>query len=299
MELIRRAITIFFLSVFSLTVSYSQGFAQSLKIGLISDPQYADKENGKTRFYKNSLEKLELAVQSLNKQDLDITVVLGDMVDEGPKDAKPIIDRLNKLKMPFYPILGNHDYPGEFQANVYKDFSMPSSYYVLDKGSWKLLFLNTNELSSYSTKRGSALEKEFLKLSAQYEKLGRTNLKPWNGAVSKKQFKWIRKQLDAATKEGKQVIVFTHHPLYPEIGYEVLNNRELLELFVRNKCVKAVISGHNHAGNFMLFEDLPCITLEGMIETADQNAFGEMELLPNKLIINGKGRMISRILDLR
>lgn len=295
----RKIIFIFIFQGLFACVAYTQQVEKPLRIGLIADPQYADKADGKTRFYRNSLQKLDDAVQGMNTSMLDLTVVLGDMVDEGPKDAKPIIDRLKKLTMPFYLILGNHDYPKEYQADVFKQFGMPHEYYSIDKGNWILLFLNTNELSSYATERGSALSQEYLDLSAQPENLGRTHLKPWNGGVSKKQMNWIVKQLDRADKQAKQVLVFTHHPLYPEIGYEVLNNRQLLDLLVKHTVVKAVISGHNHAGNFTLYQDLPCITLEGMIETEDQNAFGQLELSSDKLFIQGVGRMTSRILNLR
>lgn len=295
----RKIILISFFQGLLVCIGYAQKMEQPLRIGLIADPQYADKADGKTRFYRNSLQKLDNAVHELNQSALDITVVLGDMVDEGPKDANPIIDRLKKLTKPFYLLLGNHDYPKEYQADIFKKFDMSAEYYAIDKGNWKLLFLNTNELSSYATKQGSALAKEYLALTAQPEYLTRTHLKPWNGGVSKKQMKWIVKQLNIAAKQSKQVLVFTHHPLYPEIGYETLNNRELLELFVKHKSVKAIISGHNHAGNFSPYQDLPCITLEGMIETQDQNSFGKMELFADKLIIQGSGRMTSRVLDLR
>lgn len=295
----RKILIISLLQGLLMCITYAQQMENPLRIGLIADPQYADKADGKTRFYRNSLEKLDDAVQRFNSGSLDMTIVLGDMVDEGPKDAKPIIDRLKKLTMPFYLILGNHDYPKEYKANVFKKFGMPAEYYAIDKGNWIFLFLNTNELSSYATKQGSALSKEYLALTTHTANLGRTHLKPWNGGVSNRQMAWIITQLNRAAKQSKPVLVFTHHPLYPEIGYEALNNRELLELFTKHKVVKAVISGHNHAGNFMLYQDLPCITLEGMIETEDQNAFGQMELFSDKIIIQGSGRMTSRILSLR
>lgn len=297
--MVRKILLISLFNVLFVYIIVAQYTENPLRIGLIADPQYADKTDGKTRFYRKSLQKLDVAVEELNQGLLDMTIVLGDMVDEGPKDVKPVIDRLRNLTMPYYLVLGNHDYPKEYQANVFKEFGMSAEYYAVDKGSWKFLFLNTNELSSYATLKDSPLATEYIKMTELQESLGRTHLKPWNGGVGENQMKWIVNQLDIAAKQKRHVLVFTHHPLYPEVGYEALNNRELLALFEQRKIVKAVISGHNHAGNFMYYKELPCITLEGMIETADQNSFGKIELFSNKLIIHGSGRMTSRTIDLR
>ena len=61
--------------------------------------------------------------------------------------------------------------------------------------------------------------------------------------------------------------------------------------------VKAVISGHHHPGNFADYKGIPMITLEGMIETIDQNAYGVLELYPRRIEIKGQGRMTSRKFD--
>ncbi|ULT25824.1 metallophosphoesterase [Sphingobacterium sp. E70] len=60
----------------------------------------------------------------------------------------------------------------------------------------------------------------------------------------------------------QKVIVFTHHPLYPENGLEALNNREILTLIEKYPVVKVVISGHHHPGNFATYKGIPMITLE-------------------------------------
>jgi len=295
----RKAILIIFFCNLFIGLSIAQIDNRPLRIGVIADPQYANKEDSKTRFYRKSLQKIDDAVIDLNNKSLDMTIVLGDMVDDGPKDAKQIIERLNKLKMPFYPILGNHDFPIDFDTSIFKSYAMPSAYYAIEKENWKILFLNTNELSSYAVKEGSKFEKEYLDVKIRLERHERINVKPWNGGVGKAQLKWIKKEINNASKRGMKVLVITHHPLYPEIGYEVLNNHELLDLFVAHKSVKAVISGHNHAGNFGFYEDLPCITLEGMVETSNQNAYGHMELFIDRIIINGVGRLTSRVVELR
>lgn len=286
-------IYLFFLVLFSgyATVHAQQ---QALRIGLIADIQYADKPDRGTRFYRASLNKLQESITVLNKEQTDFTVVLGDLVDEGPKDLAPVMELLKQSHSPVCNLLGNHDYESVKEPySLYKALEMPAPYYSIDRAGWRLVFLNTNELSSYATVPGSKEEAEFKLLAGGQKKQGRTHVVPWNGGISRKQMKWLEKQLRRAGK--KKVLVFMHHPLLPENnGHEALNNREILNLLTKYPQVKAAISGHNHAGAFEVYRGLPCITLEGMVETADRNAYGTLLLLENKLIITGNGRLTSR-----
>ncbi|WP_104382863.1 metallophosphoesterase [Sphingobacterium sp. HMA12] len=290
-------IKIFLPLLFSLFYSIGQG--QSLvRIGLIADPQYADKDSRGSRFYRNSLVKLDAAVVAINKEDVDFTVMLGDLVDVGTKDLPPAIQQLDKLKKPVYNILGNHDYVDvEDGADLYKAYKMPAPYYTVAKGEWLFILLNTNELAEYATTAGSGQRQAWQLLNDRLKTAKRSNDQPWNGGVSTKQLKWLRKQLHNAQSTSKKVIVFTHHPLYPENGLEALNNRDILTLIEKYPVVKAVISGHHHPGNFATYKGIPMITLEGMIETDSQNAFGILELGANQLSLHGEGRMTSRKID--
>ena len=289
-----------FISAVCLTQAQETG-KQPLRIGLIADIQYADKDSHGTRFYRESLPKLSQGVQVLNEQGVDFSVVMGDLVDEGPKDLPAVLAGLDRLQKPVYNLLGNHDFAGVPDPdNLYKALRMPASYYAIDTAGWRFLFLNTNELSAYATVPNTKKAKAYEQLAATVKSQGRTNAQPWNGGVGKQQLTWLQKQLKQAQKRGLNVLVFTHHPLLPEDnGHEALNNREILDLLSKYDRVKAVISGHNHQGAFDTYrQSLPCITLEGMIETADQNSYGILTLSENKLIITGSGRMTSREVDL-
>ncbi|GAA4180728.1 metallophosphoesterase [Sphingobacterium ginsenosidimutans] len=278
---------------------YSMGKAQSvIRIGLIADPQYADKDTRGSRFYRNSLDKLDSAVTAINREGVDFTVMLGDLVDVGPKDLQPALQRLNKLKSPVYNILGNHDYVDvDDGGHLYKLYKMPNPYYTVEKGEWLFILLNTNELADYATKAGSGQREAWKKINDILKTAKRNNDQPWNGGISEKQLKWMERQLHKAQSASKKVIVFTHHPLYPENGLEALNNREILTLIEKYPVVKVVISGHHHPGNFATYKGIPMITLEGMIETADRNAYGILELNDHQLDIHGEGRMTTRKID--
>lgn len=294
----RMKIRIVFLSLLCV-LSYSKGIGQQknnlLKVGLIADPQYADQDTKGSRFYRNSLSKLDSATKAINIAGVDFTVMVGDLVDMGTKDLAPALQHLNKLNAPVYNLLGNHDYVNvEKGATLYKAYRMPATYYTVEKEHWLFILLNTNELSEYATAATSVERIAWQSLNNRLKLEQRKNTQPWNGGISAQQLKWLEKQLKKAEKESKNVIIFTHHPLFPENGLETLNNKDILALIEKYPAVKAVISGHHHPGNFDYYKGIPMITLEGMIETNNENAFGVLELSPGQIELKGQGRMTSR-----
>lgn len=136
----------------------------------------------------------------------------------------------------WYPTLGNHDYRGNWQAQLdYTDVSrrwvFPSSYYAksfgLDSGEEVLiLFIDT-----------SPLNPEY-KDEAKYAETQKQD-----GA---KQLVWIEKQLARSTAKWK--IVIGHHPLYSSgkrFG-ETGKIRDVLEPIFEKHKVDAYFAGHEH-----------------------------------------------------
>ena len=70
-------------------------------------------------------------------------------------------------------------------------------------------------------------------------------------------------------------------------------------LFQKHTCAKLYINGHNHAGHYLDSEGLHYLTLDGMVETKDTNAFAIADLYSDRLEINGFGRQGSHILKFR
>ncbi|MDZ4289209.1 MAG: hypothetical protein U0984_14685, partial [Prosthecobacter sp.] len=77
------------------------------------------------------------------------------------------------------------------------------------------------------------------------------------------------------------------------------NNEDVLKLISKHRHVVAWINGHNHAGAFAEIEGVPFITMHGMVETADTNAYATAEVHADRLIITGHGREPSRELVFR
>lgn len=266
-----------------------------IRFGLIADIQYADCDAAGSRFYRNSLKKLADCVDSLNCRKVAFTINLGDVVDRNYADMDSVLVRLNCLVKKVFNITGNHDYGGiTDNQTLYKKLGMPSEYYAFKKKNWVFILLNTNEISDYANIAGTKKERELTAIRDCIRLSGGRQDAPWNGGVSEKQLQWLNDQLAKAEKSGNKVLVFSHHPLYPESGFTALNNRDILNIICNYSCVKAVFSGHHHAGNFAYFKNIPILTAEGMVETKTDNSFGIVKIYESKIVMEGIGRMSSR-----
>ena len=60
-----------------------------------------------------------------------------------------------------------------------------------------------------------------------------------------------------------------------------------------------VAAGHNHAGAFGLRDGVPFITLQGMVETEQTNAYAMAHLYSDRIQLVGQGCEPSRVLPFR
>ncbi|WP_207420335.1 purple acid phosphatase family protein [Desertivirga brevis] len=186
------------------------------------------------------------------KLDADFIVSTGD--NFYPAGVKDTLDPLfqnsfekiynqKSLQVKWYPVLGNHDYMANPDAqieysNTNSRWSMPSRYYskkfAIDGDTSQqvlILFLDTNPL---------------VKLYHKKQHYG-NNIKSQKPAEQKE---WIRKELETASPSVKWKIIVGHHPIHTgghrRIAYDTRAvRRQLKPLFSKYK-VDAYISGHEH-----------------------------------------------------
>lgn len=273
----------------------AQDVSPILKFGLFADAQYADCPSENTRFYRQSLQKLDSCVDYFNRQNVRFTVNLGDIVDRKNSDLKAIMLPLSRLNNEIYHITGNHDYK-EVTDNyaLYRQLGMPSEYYSFKKQNWTFIMLNTNEVSAYANVAGTEKEKELAEMLEHIRQTGGKQAYRWNGGASKKQMKWLDDLLAECERNNDCVLIFTHHPLYPQSEFTALNSEEILNTISKYSCVKAVFSGHHHAGAFGCYKGIPMVTHEGMIETEKQNAYSIVEITQDSIRVKGRGKVPSR-----
>ena len=96
--------------------------APSFIFGLISDLQFADNsdgvnlDNGRPRFYRDSLRKLGAAVADWRRAGVEMVIDIGDVLDaRSGRRRRQLADldalelQLRNLTVPYYALLGNHD----------------------------------------------------------------------------------------------------------------------------------------------------------------------------------------------
>lgn len=269
------------------------------EFGLIADIQYADANPANNRYYRNSLAKLEACVADLNSRGVDFTVNLGDLTDKDTQlSLPPVLTRLNVLDAPVYNTSGNHDYDSiPSNAWLYTQMGMPAEYYSFVHQGWRFIILNTNEISSYGSDTPTE-QAEFTALRQLLSAQGRPYAS-YNGGVSQTQLEWLENQLIAARAASQKTLVFSHHPLYGPNGLLALNDREIVAVLMGyTDTVKGVVGGHHHSGHYGEYSGLPFITTEGMIETADTNAYGIVTIYPDDRIeLWGVGRTRSHTIQ--
>jgi len=273
----------------------------TLSLGLVADAQYADAESVGTRFYRHSIAKLTEAVTHFNRLDLAFCVNLGDLIDRDWKSYDAITEPLAASRHPFHHVLGNHDFEvaADYKTRVPSRLGLAQRYYARTCGAWCFVVLDTTDVSPYAHPESTPAHAEALAALKALAGTGARNAQTWNGAVSDRQLQWFETTCRSAASAGRRVLVFAHHPVHPEGDHNVWNSPRLLELVDRNKNVVAWLNGHNHAGAFAVRDGVPFLTLKGMVETRDSNAYAVARLHADRLEILGHGREPSRTIPFR
>jgi 3',5'-cyclic AMP phosphodiesterase CpdA len=266
--------------------------------GMIADIQYACTEPVGTRFYRSSLYKLREAVTELRKDSVDFVITLGDMIDRDIKSYEPILNILDSSGLRFYHITGNHDYSvdPEKKRDLPAVFNTWPGYYSLIHKNYRFIFLNGNEISTYSS-NNKAIISQANTLLGELRNRGESNAVEWNGGISDRQLAWLDDQMNKAACKNEKVLIFCHFPVFPENIHNLLNYNEVLDVLADHQHTIAWFNGHNHAGNYGRYKGTHFVTMKGMVESETQNSFARIDVCSNKICIIGSGRENSRILE--
>jgi len=279
--------------------SYSQ--EPILKIGLVADPQYANKPTNGIRYYKESLWKLEEAIDTFNYKNVDFVQSLGDIIDDEWDSYDSILPIYNKLNpdIESYQLLGNHDFSVESThlSELLEKLSMPYYYYSYSKKGWRFIVLDATDYSYFSNPLHNH---DIKKVNSYYENTEEeSNKQSWNCAIGKEQQNWLKQELDSADSLNQKVILFSHLPIRPKgNSHNLWNDYEIVDIIENSANVVAFINGHNHSGGYVLINGIHYITIFGMVDTM-VSSYGILEIHKDNLVLRGYGNQQTLHLNIK
>lgn len=252
------------------------------RLGLLTDLHYADKPATRTRFYRETLGKLQEAIDRFNTESLTAVVELGDFIDQAPSAGqeltwlKTIEARFATLRAPRHYVLGNHCVTTltkeEFAAHT---GASKSPHYSFDLGEVHCVILD----ACYR---------------ADGVAYGRNNFDWKDTAIPPAELEWLRADLATARKP---TIVFAHQRLDEAPNHCLHNNAAVRSELERSGQVLAVFQGHSHKNDYQQIGGIHYCTLVAMIEGsgAENSGYSLLDILPDgSLRLHGFRRQLTR-----
>jgi manganese-dependent ADP-ribose/CDP-alcohol diphosphatase len=272
-----------------------------LKIGLVADPQYENKEPAGIRYYKESLWKLAEAIDTFNYYKVDFVQTLGDVINgqwESFDSILPVYMHLNKSIVDYH-LFGNHEFAVEkqFLPLLTEKLHMPANYYSYVKKGWRFIVLDATDYSAVSLPLHPEHE---LQLAEYYKSAIHSNNRDWNGAIGPEQQAWLKTRLDSSQLNKEKVILYCHMPVNSNIdtASNLINDYQIISLIAKYPSVVAFIDGHNHKGDLVTENNIQYITLKGMVDT-QENSFTIMKIFKNHIQLKGFGNQKDINFDLK
>jgi len=261
-----------------------------IRIGLIADIQYADKDDGtdfagtEQRHFRNALRITEAAVSCWNDNGVNAVVQLGDMIDGCNRQAGAsktalqavlsVLERSTAARR--FDLIGNHELYNirrpELPTSGLQCFGADGlTYYSAHMGScWEAIFLDPYEFSLMGFPMDHPNYLMAKSVIQQHNPqvfkddgppdwfsglpVEKHRYVPYNGGVSPEQLAWLEKTLVQAAADRRRALVFSHIPLFrpaTKPKTTVWNCDEVLDVLHRHsETVVAVLAGHDHEGGY-------------------------------------------------
>lgn len=229
---------------------------QITKIGIITDthvhPSRIEKKAKENRrdddprylsdSYKDVFDEFN---KNMSEFKPEFIVHLGDIIEGtneedfvGLMGLDLVEDELEKLEIPVYWVIGNHDLRSVTKEQFKKKFKLDSLDYYYDDGDYRFIFLDAN-----------------------YHDDGRESMlgsSSNNGFLPQETLDWLEPLLQT----DKETFIFTHHPLEDETIKPILNADELRFLLEKYNS-KAIFSGHIEWKYFKIENGLEMFSFPG------------------------------------
>lgn len=276
-----------------------QTYAQPLfRAGIVADIQYADIETKGTRHYRSSIAKLQEAIGEFKKENVDRVISLGDLIDQHFDSYDTLLQILDNLDVPVWHILGNHDFSvkEDKKKEIPGMLGLRKRYGSFIQGNWRFLCLDGTDVTIFGSSDRKKINEARIILDSLIEAKA-PNAREWNGGIGDKQLKWIKRQLSLAEKEGNNIVLLCHFPIYPANDPHNLWNAGEVRTLLENFNGKiAYFSGHTHKNLYSFNNGIHYVSFSGMVEE-DRNSFAIAEFYVDRIVIKGFGNSASHVIE--
>jgi manganese-dependent ADP-ribose/CDP-alcohol diphosphatase len=287
--------------VFTFTLKVFSQEKPLFTFGVMTDVQYADRDNAGSRYYRSSLAKLQEAVLTFNSEKVNFVVHLGDFINDDFHSYDTLMKITGKLEMPLFLVPGNHDFAvdSDHKEKILPLYGYKKGYQSFSRDGWRLILLDGTETSLIRFPKGS---KEYDGSQIQMEELkasGAKNAFEWNGGFSERQFNWLKRNLNQAQRKSEPVILACHYPILPENATDNLFESDKVRTLIE-KYPKVVtwFNGHTHVSRLIEQNRISFLSFKGMVEK-ETNAFAIVSVYKDHLDIKGFGEEVTRIINLQ
>lgn len=262
-----------------------------VKFGIVSDSHYAETDHRRSRYFRESISKMEECVELMNQLNVDFLIELGDFKDQDKPPnkentlsyLKTIESLFQQFKGPCYHVLGNHDLDSLSKDDFLKtvdNAGIPphSKYYSFGFNDLHFIVLDAN----------------FKKDGTDYSN---GNFDWRDTSIPPAEIDWLKAELKST---AKPVIAFVHQQLDCEGDLCVNNSEEVREVLQNSGKTLAVFQGHNHHGHYSRLDGIHYYTLKAMVEGSgsQNNAYAVVEVYNDGSIsIAGYRKAISKDLS--
>ncbi len=224
-----------------------------VRAGMITDIHYANKPPRGTRYYRDSLPKLQDAVRHFNQIKPDFVVQLGDFIDAG-KTLNQEIDNLKKieslyakLSMPRHYVYGNHCLHSLTKKEFKQHTGKSKNYESYDHNGVHFVILD----ACHRSKDG-----------VDYQ---RKNFTWKDSFIPPKQMQWLANDLQ---KTKWPTVIFTHQRIdgLTQNNHRVTNASQVQKIIQKSKRVLAVFQGHSHQNDYSQIQGIHYVTLKACVE---------------------------------
>ncbi|WP_313615139.1 metallophosphoesterase [Agrobacterium sp.] len=274
--------------------------APLFSFGIVADPQYANIEPKPDmgRYYANSPQKLDAAIDTFNGEDLSFVVTLGDLIDRDWDSFGAVLSCYDRLRHRSVLLPGNHDFAVDADRlpQVYARLGMPSPWYDFVEQDVRFIVLDGSDVSLFAPPRQDPRREIAATRLETLQAVGAINAQTWNGSLGDEQFAWLEDRLADAGRLKQKVIIFCHYPIFPENAHNLWDAPRILSLLAEHDCFAAWFCGHNHVGNYGEIDGSHFLNFKGMVDTPDENTFAIADVYADRIEISGFGREDSRSL---